>query len=54
MKLIQNNAEYEENLSKAKSALEFLNSYMPKKSGIKSILKMIRKHLTIRGIRKNS
>ncbi len=29
-------AELEENLSKAKSALEFLNSYMPKRSGIKA------------------
>lgn len=30
-------AELEENLSKAKFALEFLNSYMPKKSGIKAL-----------------
>ena len=29
-------AELEENLSKAKSALEFLTSYMPKRSGIKA------------------
>lgn len=29
-------AKYEENLSKAKSTLEFLMSYMPKKSGLKS------------------
>ena len=32
-----NIAEYEENLSKAKSALEFLNNYMPKKSGLKAL-----------------
>lgn len=31
------NAKFEENLSKAKSALEFLISYMPKKSGLKAL-----------------
>lgn len=31
------NAKNEENLSKAKSALEFLISYMPKKSGLKAL-----------------
>ncbi len=31
------NAEYEENLSKAKSALDFLTCYMPKKSGLKAL-----------------
>ena len=30
-------SKYEENLSKAKSALDFLTSYMPKKSGLKSL-----------------
>ena len=30
-------AEYEENLSKAKSALEFLTNYLPKKSGLKGL-----------------
>ena len=32
-----NSSEYEENLSKAKSSLDFLNSYMPKKSLLQSI-----------------
>ena len=32
-----NNSEYEENLSKAKSSLDFLNGYMPKKSLLQSI-----------------
>jgi V/A-type H+-transporting ATPase subunit I len=31
------NAKFEENLSKAKSALEFLINYMPKKSGLKAL-----------------
>ena len=30
-------AEFEENLSKAKWALEFLTNYMPKKSGLKAL-----------------
>ena len=32
-----NSSEYEENLSKAKSSLDFLNGYMPKKSLLQSI-----------------